>query len=103
MSAAITTKNPAAGIQKNADFRLDHRGPPIDGAGGTRSGKKKIKVDRPAESVKVHEAKVELRRRVPLRRGEAGQSNTHHCCKSGGAEGAGCRKKSVARHFDHPG
>ena len=50
MSAAITTKNPAAGIQKNADFRLDHRGTPIDGAGGTRSGKKKIKVDRPADA-----------------------------------------------------
>ena len=52
MSAAITTKNPAAGIQKNADFRLDHRGTPIDGAGGTRSGKKKIKVDRPADATK---------------------------------------------------
>ena len=50
MSAAITTKNPAAGIQKNADFRLDHRGTPIDGAGGTRSGKKKIKVDQPADA-----------------------------------------------------
>ena len=38
--AAVTSANPAVGTHKNPDFRLDYRGTPSDGAGGTRSAKK---------------------------------------------------------------